>query len=528
MPGVPDDAGRGRPSRPGRTRTSPRSRRWRATTRTTRSSSSTTRRCSSAAATSPTRPRAFEQAKKAAATRTTRSRPTTCSTRSSSTADGPGYPVFEPTRPDPLLERGSSCSARSTSTRPSSSTPGREAAPERRRGAGRGRGRPVRRGQPRRRVLAPRAARQALPAQPDRALPPRAAARLDRPARRRRSASSRLRVQLGPKTPIGPRGGRVPARPRRARRRGRPRKMSRLARRVRPAPLRELRIPGTSIREPPATRVGELDGARRVEPRTSRATSRRRRLPTRTTMTTPLRRARRRDAGRGRLLLARSTGCRPRRSTSRRRARVLDRLAAALPEGHRQGRSADRGAGGRAREADRARRPPREAGDGRGEPAPRRLDREALPQPGAAVPRPDPGGDDRPRARRREVRLAQGLQVLDLRDLVDPPGGRACARRQGAHDPHAGPRRREAEQDPARRSASCAPSGAASRRTPRSPPSSTCRSRRSSRSAAPRRRRSRSRSRSATTTSRSSGTSSRTRPRRCPTRSPTPRSAPRR
>ena len=131
--------------------------------------------------------------------------------------------------------------------------------------------------------------------------------------------------------------------------------------------------------------------------------------------------------------------------------RVLGRLAAALPQGRRQGRPADRRAGGRAREAHRARRPSREAGDGRGEPAPRRLDRQALPQPGPAVPRPDPGGDDRPRARRREVRLAQGLQVLDLRDLVDSPGGRAGARRQGADDPHAGPRRREAEQDHAHR-----------------------------------------------------------------------------
>ena len=126
---------------------------------------------------------------------------------------------------------------------------------------------------------------------------------------------------------------------------------------------------------------------------------------------------------------------------------VIDRLAAALPQGHRQGRPAHRRAGGRAGEADRARRPPRQAGDGRGEPPPRRLDREALPQPGPAVPRSDPGGDDRARAGGREVRLPQGLQVLDVRDVVDPPGGRPRARRQGADDPHAGPRGREAEQD---------------------------------------------------------------------------------
>jgi hypothetical protein len=55
---------------------------------------------------------------------------------------------------------------------------------------------------------------------------------------------------------------------------------------------------------------------------------------------------------------------------------------------------------------------------------------------------------DRARSRGREVRLPQGLQVLHLRDVVDPPGGRPRDRRQGAHDPHAGPRRREAEPDP--------------------------------------------------------------------------------
>ena len=51
---------------------------------------------------------------------------------------------------------------------------------------------------------------------------------------------------------------------------------------------------------------------------------------------------------------------------------------------------------------------------------------------------PDPGG--------REVRLPQGVQVLDLRHLVDPPGGHARDRRQGAHDPDPGAHGREAEQ----------------------------------------------------------------------------------
>ena len=44
------------------------------------------------------------------------------------------------------------------------------------------------------------------------------------------------------------------------------------------------------------------------------------------------------------------------------------------------------------------------------EPEARRLDRQELPEPGAAVSRPDPGGHARPHPRRREVRLAPGLK----------------------------------------------------------------------------------------------------------------------
>ncbi len=44
---------------------------------------------------------------------------------------------------------------------------------------------------------------------------------------------------------------------------------------------------------------------------------------------------------------------------------------------------------------------------------------------GASLPRPDPGGNARPGARCREVRLPQGLQVLDICHLVDSPGDRA-------------------------------------------------------------------------------------------------------
>ena len=151
-------------------------------------------------------------------------------------------------------------------------------------------------------------------------------------------------------------------------------------------------------------------------------------------------------------------GHRDRRGAARRAAagragpgRVDDRRAAALPPRGRPAPAADRGAGGRAREADRARRRRREVGDDPVEPPARRLDREELPQPGPPVPRPDPGGHARPDPRRREVRLAARLQVLDLRDLVDPAGGRARARRQGAHDPDAGAHRRAHAEDQPRR-----------------------------------------------------------------------------
>ena len=128
-----------------------------------------------------------------------------------------------------------------------------------------------------------------------------------------------------------------------------------------------------------------------------------------------------------------------------------DRQPSAVPEGHRQGPPAHRPGGGRPRQAHRARRPRRQAEDGRVQPAPGRLDRQELPQPGPAVPGPDPGGDARPGPRGGEVRLPQGLQVLDVRDLVDPPGDRPRPGRQGAHDPHPGARRREAQQDRPRR-----------------------------------------------------------------------------
>ena len=58
----------------------------------------------------------------------------------------------------------------------------------------------------------------------------------------------------------------------------------------------------------------------------------------------------------------------------------------------------------------------------------------------------DPGGRDRAEPRRGEVRLAQGLQVLDLRDLVDPPGLPARGREPVEDDPDPGARPGAADQ----------------------------------------------------------------------------------
>ena len=137
---------------------------------------------------------------------------------------------------------------------------------------------------------------------------------------------------------------------------------------------------------------------------------------------------------------------------------------------------ADGRRGGGARQADRARRPQGEGPDDQLEPPPRRLDREEVPGPRALAARPDPGGDHRADPRRGEVRLAAWLQVLDVRDVVDPPGGAARRREQVAHDPDPGPHRRARAEDRARRAGADAEARAAHRRTRRS------RRRRSSRS----------------------------------------------
>jgi RNA polymerase nonessential primary-like sigma factor len=85
----------------------------------------------------------------------------------------------------------------------------------------------------------------------------------------------------------------------------------------------------------------------------------------------------------------------------------------------------------------------------------------------AVDPRPrraDPGGQPGPAACRREVRLASRLQVLHLRDLVDPPGHPARRRRQRADHPPACRPARRAGQGARRRAPASSPRPGASRR----------------------------------------------------------------
>ena len=90
---------------------------------------------------------------------------------------------------------------------------------------------------------------------------------------------------------------------------------------------------------------------------------------------------------------------------------------------------------------------PREARDDRGQPASRDLDRQEVHEPRPAVPRPDPGRQHRPDEGGGQVRIPPRLQILDVCDVVDPPGDHAFDRRPGAHHPYPGAHDRDDQQD---------------------------------------------------------------------------------
>ena len=123
----------------------------------------------------------------------------------------------------------------------------------------------------------------------------------------------------------------------------------------------------------------------------------------------------------------------------------------------------------RARPAQGPRRRAREAPPDRVQPSPRDVDHAQLHEGRRAASRPDPGRQPRPDPRGREVRLQDGLQALDLRDLVDPPGRHARARRPGPDDPASRPRRRAGAPGAALAPRSSRRSSTATRRSTRSP-----------------------------------------------------------
>ncbi len=76
---------------------------------------------------------------------------------------------------------------------------------------------------------------------------------------------------------------------------------------------------------------------------------------------------------------------------------------------------------------------------GRGQPAPGRVDRQALSQSRSAVLGPHSGRQSRPDARGGQVRASPGLQVRHLRDVVDSSGHHPRPGRSRSHHPRAVP-----------------------------------------------------------------------------------------
>ena len=117
--------------------------------------------------------------------------------------------------------------------------------------------------------------------------------------------------------------------------------------------------------------------------------------------------------------------------------RPRERPCSPLPARDRQGAAAHGAAGGGARQAHRAQGHGGEGRAHRGQPSPRRLDREALRRSWHDPARPGTRGQPGAHQGGREVRLAPGLQVQHVRDLVDQAGHHARDRRQVAQHPPA-------------------------------------------------------------------------------------------
>ena len=92
----------------------------------------------------------------------------------------------------------------------------------------------------------------------------------------------------------------------------------------------------------------------------------------------------------------------------------------------------------------------RQGAPGQLQPPPGHLERAQLRGPRPAAARPDPGRHAGADPRRREVRLAQGLQVLHLRHVLDPRVDPASDRQPGPADPGPRPHRAARAADRAR------------------------------------------------------------------------------
>ncbi len=93
---------------------------------------------------------------------------------------------------------------------------------------------------------------------------------------------------------------------------------------------------------------------------------------------------------------------------------------------------------GRRLRVDRRGRPAGQEPPAGGQPAARGLPGQALHRSRHALPGPDPGGQPRPDPGGGEVRLHQGLQVLHVRDVVDPAGDHPGHGRPGPDHPDPG------------------------------------------------------------------------------------------